>query len=104
MVDSGNGSKKPSVPLHVVTDGLDFFLDGQNSLMAYTSENTGEPLKVTGFAQDKSGFTLSFSGNVSVAFASEKRGDATIVSINAAVPAKYQKVVFPVQDYPQREA
>jgi hypothetical protein len=95
MIDSGSGAKKPSVPLHVVTDGLDFFLDAQNSLMAYTSENTGEPLKVTGFRQDESGFTLSFSGSVSVGFASEKRGDATIVSVRADIPAKYQKIIFP---------
>lgn len=95
MEDTGKGGSNPALPLHIGTTGLDFFLDSQNSLMAYKTEKNGEPLKVTGLVQDETGFTVNFTGKVSVSFSSAKRGDKEIVSITATMPSKYQKLVFP---------
>jgi hypothetical protein len=92
-----SGKSVPTLPLHVAANGIDFFLDDQNPLMAYTSENSGTPLKVTGIksSDNPPRFTVSFRDGVSVVFGSEKRGDSDIVSVSATVPVKYQKIVFP---------
>jgi len=90
-----SGATRPVLPLHIGANGLDFYLDAQNSLMAYTSDKTAVALKVTAIKQEESRFTVSFSDSVTVTFASEKRGDVDILSVRAEIPAKYQKVAFP---------
>ena len=90
-----SGSTRPVLPLHIGANGLDFYLDSQNSLMAYTSDKTAVALKVTAIRQEESSFAVSFSDAVTVTFASEKRGDVDILSVRAEIPSKYQKVAFP---------
>jgi hypothetical protein len=93
--ENGEKGSVPDLPLHIGMSGLDLFVDTQNSLMAYTSEKNGTPLKVTGLVTGTAGFTLMFSDRVSVEFVSEKRGDRDIVRINASIPEKYRKITFP---------
>ncbi len=90
-----SGNSVPVLPLHIGSNGLDFFLDAQNSLTAYTSEKTSVALKVTAIKEEATRFTVFFTDSVSVTFSSEKRGDVDILSVQASIPAKYQKVVFP---------
>jgi len=90
-----SGKTVPVLPLHIGSNGLDFFLDSQNSLMAYTSEKTAAALKVISIKEEDTRFTVFFTDGVSVAFSSEKRGDVDILSVRANMSAKYQKVVFP---------
>jgi hypothetical protein len=92
-----SGKNVPVLPLHIAANGVDFFIDEQNPLMAYTDGKSGVPLKVTGIARSENppSFTISFRDGVSVSFGSEKRGDSDIVSVSAAIPVKYQKIVFP---------
>lgn len=89
------GYERPSLPLHVGVYGLDFFLDDRNPLMAYTSANRGEPLKVTAFQPEDSRFTVSFTEGVKVTFETDKRGDIDIVAVSAVIPARFQRIVFP---------
>jgi len=95
MDTSEKGHTRPILPLHIGANGLDFFLDDQNPLMAYTAERSGAPLKVINLTQNATGFEIDFTDNVNVSFSSEKRGDADIVTIVAQIPQKYQNVVFP---------
>jgi len=95
METSNKGLIRPVLPLHIGANGLDFFLDDQNPLMAYTTVRSGEPLKVINLTQNATGFVIDFTESVSVSFSSEKRGDADIVTISAQIPTKYQNVVFP---------
>jgi len=87
----------PQMPLHVGVNGVDFFLDDQNPLKAFTSEKKSVALKVTSVsgADDGDRFTVYFENSVSVSFRPEKRGDAEVLTITASIPEKYQKVVFP---------
>lgn len=86
---------RPLLPLHISANGLDFFLDEQNPLKAYTADNTAVLLSVTSINQEKDRFTINFTENVNITFTSEKRADADIITISAGIPLKYQKVVFP---------
>lgn len=95
MVTDDSGPSRPDLPLHIGSNGLDFFLDAQNSLMAYTSEKTAVALKVTAVSHDLSRLTLLFTEGVSVSFSSEKRGDADIITVRSTMPEKYLKVAFP---------
>ncbi len=94
-METDDGQTRPSLPLHIVTEGLDFFLDSQNPAVGYVSDKKGNPLKLVGFTQGNSSFDLSFSDGVSVSFSSERRGDSDIVSVSAKMPEKYQKVALP---------
>ena len=92
-----NGDSVPVLPVHIAGNGVDFFVDDQNPLMAYTTETSGFPLRVIGVTgpNDPNRFKITFSEGVSVSFVSERRGDSDIVSIAASIPAKYQKIVLP---------
>lgn len=90
-----SGKSVPVLPLHIGSNGLDFFLDAQNSLMAYTSEKTAVSLKVTSIREEDARFTIFFTDGVSISFTSEKRGDVDMLSVRATIPPKYLKVVFP---------
>lgn len=92
---SESGVIRPILPLHASVNGIDFFLDDQNPLIAYTAEKTAVQLKVTGISNEDSGFTIVFTENVSVSFSSIKRTNADIITISASIPARYQKVAFP---------
>jgi hypothetical protein len=95
MDTSVDGRSRPVLPIHIGANGLDFFLTEQNPLMAYASDSSGAPLKVTGLTQNANGFEIDFTDNVNVSFSSEKRGDVDIVTIVARIPQKYQNVAFP---------
>ncbi len=95
MENDSSGTSRPVLPLHISVNGIDFFLDDQNSLIAFTSEKTAVRLKVTGFIKEESRFTVNFTDNVSVSFASVKRANADIITILGTLPEKYPKVVFP---------
>jgi hypothetical protein len=92
-----SGAVRPGLPLHVGVNGVDFLIDSQNPLLAYTSDTASEPLKIVSISgpENPSTFTIKFTGDVSVSFASEKRGEADIVTITANLPVKYQKIAFP---------
>lgn len=92
---SESGVIRPILPLHASVNGVDFFLDDQNPLIAYTAEKTAVKLKVTGISSEESGFTIVFTENVSVSFSSIKRTNADIITISATIPARYLKVAFP---------
>lgn len=92
---SETGVIRPILPLHASVNGVDFFLDDQNPLIAYTAEKTAVKLKVTGISSEESGFTIVFTENVSVSFSSIKRTNADIITISALIPARYLKVAFP---------
>lgn len=91
----GTEASVPDLPLHIGISGLDLFVDTQNSLLAYTSDTSALPLKVTGMAVGTSGVTLSFTDRVAVEFAYERRGDRDIVRISSTIPEKYRKIAFP---------
>ena len=95
METGESGKEHPVLPLHVAVNGLDFFLDEDNPLLAYDDGARAIPLKLSGIDKRESSVTLRFSGNVTVTFAPEKRGDADRVTISASIPVKYQKITFP---------
>jgi hypothetical protein len=95
MDTSNSGNPRPILPLHIGVNGIDFFLDGDNQLKAYSGDNTAVLLKIAGIIEKKSSYTLIFTENVSVTFASEKRANEDIITVSAIIPSKYQKIAFP---------
>lgn len=95
MDTSVPGSQRLLLPLHIGVNGIDFFLDEENQLKAYTYDNNAIPLKVTGVTKDAVSYSIHFTEKVSISFTSEKRANEDIVTVLAEIPSKFQKVVFP---------
>lgn len=90
-----DGTETLSLPFHVGVPGLDFFVDDQNSLMAWRSATEGVPLRLVSMDKIASGVKLSFTDDVGVSFSAEKRGDSEIVTVSALMPEKYQRIALP---------
>lgn len=93
--NESDGTILPVLPLHIATNGVDFFLDEQNPALAYTSSNKHVPLVVTSFNRQSDDFIVGFSNNITLSFSSEIRGEIDIVTISVNMPSKYQKVALP---------
>ncbi len=95
METGESGAGVPLLPLHVAANGLDFFVDEDNPLHAWTDDGSSVSLKLAGIDRGDSSVTVRFTGNVAVTFTPEKRGDADVLGISVAFPQKYQKIAFP---------
>lgn len=88
-------SLKPSLPLHITVNGLDFFIDTQNPVLAFGANKQGVALSLLKLEQFDKAIRLSFSEEVEIVFASEKRGEVDTTTISTTLPKKYQKIRLP---------
>ncbi len=89
------GVLRPLLPLHIVANGIDVYVDEHSPVRAFTGTNTSVPLTVTGYSRQSSSFTLECSERVQLVFTSEKLGGMDMFSITARMPEKYQKIALP---------
>jgi len=90
-----SGHSVPVLPVHAAVYGVNFFLDENTPVVAYTSENTAVELKVTDISSDDTTFTLSFADGSSVSFSPERRGDIRALEIRASLSDDFQSVSLP---------
>ena len=90
-----DGTESPDLPLHIGANGIDVFFDQDDSLLAYTGENSSVALSIVDFGERDSGFEISFSGGVTLFFAAERRGDSEVLTVKAFMPQKYRRVSVP---------
>lgn len=90
-----DGTESPDLPLHIGANGIDVFFDQDDSLLAYTGENSSVALPIVEFGERDSGFEIGFSGGVTLFFAAERRGDSEVLTVRAFMPQKYRKISVP---------
>ncbi len=103
------GETSPLLPIHIVFNGLDFYITEQYPIYAIPNQkeaiadSSGNqtvpsgafPLKVLAYEQFEKGFTIRCSEAVALSFFSEKRGDVDAVVIEASLPDIIDKVFLP---------
>lgn len=90
-----DGIESPDLPLHIGVNGLDVFFDQDNSLLAFTGENSSVSLPITDFGERDAGFEVRFTGGVVLFFKAERQGDSEVFSVHASIPQKYRRITVP---------
>lgn len=103
------GETLPLLPIHIVFNGLDFYITEQYPIYTLPNEKEGNadtrgnqtlqsgafPLKVLAYEKLEKGFVIRCSDSVVLSFFSEKRGDVDAVVIEASLPDIIDKVLLP---------
>lgn len=89
------GNTVPLLPLHIVSNGLNFYITEQSPIITETKDGKKLPVKVISYIQTEDSFTVECSGGVSVVFAAYFSGGHDAVKINVKMPAEVTSVYFP---------
>lgn len=90
-----SGVPVPVLPVQAAAYGVNFFLDENTPVLAYTSGNTAVELKVTEISSDDTSFSLSFDDGSRVSFSPGRRGDIRAIEIRASVSGDYRALSLP---------
>ncbi|PIE98293.1 MAG: hypothetical protein CR988_04155 [Treponema sp.] len=89
-----SATKKPLLPIHIVSNGINFYANKQNPITAII-DNNETPLKVVSYSNTKDKFTIHCSNSVKLTFSSETRGDVDTTHIRATFPNNITAVKMP---------
>lgn len=90
-----SGKEKPQLPIHVVSNGVNLYVDEKNPVLAYSAGKSPVALEVTGFQYDAERFRILFSDGVRMSFVPEKRGDSDVLTISCDIPARFERISLP---------
>ena len=93
------GAAVPLLPLHIVSNGLDIYISGQNPVSAIDAEDNTRELQVLAYQEyeDEKRFSVRCSENVTLSFISEEKGDIDSLRVEAVLPEHIKKVTIPWQ-------
>lgn len=89
------GNVMPLLPLHIVSNGLDFYITDQSPIIAKTNDNKELALKVLEYKKTDDSFSIVCSNNVLIDFTSYTSETADTVKIAASFPFEIDTVYFP---------
>ena len=89
----------PLLPLHIVSNGLDIYISGQNPVYAVDAADQKHELQVLAYQEyeDERRFSVQCSENVVLSFISEEKGDIDSLRVEAVLPEDIKKVTIPWQ-------
>ncbi|UTC66204.1 MULTISPECIES: hypothetical protein [unclassified Treponema] len=93
-LDEG-GNRTPLLPLHIVSNGLDFYITDQTPVIAKTANNEDIALKVLEYKKTEDSFGVVCSNSVSIDFTSYTSETADTVKISVSMPSDIETVYFP---------
>ncbi len=93
------GAVVPLLPLHIVSNGLDIYISGQNPVYAVDAAEQRLELQVLAYQEYEAErrFSVQCSENVMLSFISEEKGDLDSLRIEASLPENIKKVIIPWQ-------
>ena len=89
------GNRTPLLPLHIVSNGLDFYITDQTPLTAKTSNNEDITLKVLEYKKNEDSFSVVCSNGVLIDFNSYLSETIATVRISVSMPSEIETVYFP---------
>ena len=89
------GNRTPLLPLHIVSNGLDFYITDQTPLTAKTSNNEDIILKVLEYKKNEDSFSVVCSNGVLIDFNSYLSETIATVRISVSTPSEIETVYFP---------
>ncbi len=90
-----SGDMVPLLPVHIVSNGLDVYINDQNPVIAVNQDNTQIPLTIESYTNTDSRFSIHCSDSSVISFLSEKRGDVDTFRIDAVLAKKTNKLIIP---------
>lgn len=85
----------PLLPVHIVANGIDFYISEQDMPTATTIHEETISLKVLAYEINEDSFVIRCSEQTAFSFISEKRGDTDIITITATMPETLTSVGIP---------
>ena len=89
------GNRTPLLPLHIVANGLDFYITDQTPITAKTSNNEELSLKVLEYKKTEDSFSVICSNDVLIDFTSYISETVETVRISVSMPPEIETVYFP---------
>lgn len=89
------GNRTPLLPLHIVANGLDFYITDQTPITAKTSNNEELSLKVLEYKKTEDSFSVICSNDVLVDFTSYLSETVETVRISVSMPSEIETIYFP---------
>lgn len=89
------GNTVPLLPLHIVSNGLNFYITEQSPIITETKGGKKLPVKVISYIQAEDSFSVECSDGISVIFTAYFSGGNDAVKITAKMPAEVRSVYFP---------
>ncbi|UTC62054.1 hypothetical protein E4O05_11115 [Treponema sp. OMZ 787] len=90
-----NGKRIPLLPLHIVSNGLDFYITDQTPILAKTTGNEDLTLKVLDYKKTDNSFSVICSNDVLIDFTSYLSETSDSVKISVSMPSEIETVYFP---------
>ena len=90
------GNTAPLLPLHIISNGLDFYITEKNPVIALKADGSEIPLKVLEYKSGDNFFTIDCSDKVSVNFTSyDLNAEINSIRISVLLPQEITAVYFP---------
>ena len=89
------GNRTPLLPLHIVANGLDFYITDQTPITAKTSNNEELSLKVLEYKKTEDSFSIICSNDVLIDFTSYLSETVETVRISVSMPSEIETIYFP---------
>ena len=89
------GNRTPLLPLHIVANGLDFYITDQTPITAKTSNNEELTLKVLEYKKTEDSFSVICSNDVLIDFTSYLSETVETVRISVSMPSEIETIYFP---------
>ena len=90
------GNTAPLLPLHIISNGLDFYITEKNPVIALKADGSEIPLKVLEYKSGENSFTIDCSDKVSVNFTSyDLNAEINSIRISVLLPQEITAVYFP---------
>ena len=89
------GNRTPLLPLHIVANGLDFYITDQTPITAKTSNNEDLSLKVLEYKKTEDSFSVICSNDVLIDFTSYLSETVETVRISVSMPSEIETIYFP---------
>lgn len=90
-----DGQEGPLLPLHIVANGLDFYITEQNPVVLETADKKKLPVKIKAYKKTDKSFTVECSNNAEISFLPYSVGDMEAVKISANMPKEFINIYFP---------
>ena len=91
-----SGNTVPLLPLHIVSNGLDFYISEKNPITAQTVSGMEQPLRVLEYKKEDNSFAVVCSDKVSIHFSSYNLNtELESVRISVSMPQDIKAVYFP---------
>ena len=89
------GNRTPLLPIHIVANGLDFYITDQTPITAKTSNNEELSLKVLEYKKTEDSFSVICSNDVLIDFTSYLSETVETVRISVSMPSEIETIYFP---------